>query len=925
MIRRPPRSTLSSSSAASDVYKRQYQRRVRGSHLRPMAQLMEVVPTEVPADFNTLWSNAIRADEFLEGAPGPHMGMGAEPTAREDRIANAGHCSANAGYGHENSSAGDPDKGSLCGFPQDLLIRQILAHLPPKPLLNATMVCHEWSWLCSQDMLWKNLYLNVKFWRIWYDDPTDWRQEFLWRHKQELVSERNEEPEGATLGEGEMPHWHRLWHGGGDDLSEGIPTVKVTQGGMAEDAGVAPLGAFAEESEVFSSIQEAVDSVEAGTRIIVGPGTYSEETISVDKEGIEIVGCGGQADRVIVNANMQLLGSTMRLANLNIRTQPNLNDEGSVRIAEGSGANIEDCDIRGSVILSDGSDGLVRNNRIHSGFQNGVSVEGATGTIVNNDVTGHKMCGMVLKGDADPVVRNNTFSGNDLAGVVIGGDATGTFEGNQAIQNRHYGMAVGASAEPMIRGNLCKENHLGGLLASGHSAGLIENNEVSDNTGHGMVLAGSNTSVATGNVFHNNSEAGMALCGDSRASVEDNRIYKNGGAGAIIQDAATPVMRRNRLKTNDGEGIVVLDNAGGTIENNQVSNNGAAGVVLNENSNPTVRSNTVSNNRGYGIMARDHSQASIVQNKVQGNEMTGVSIHDQAQIRVTENLVSHNHSAGITLSDQADSVVEKNHVTANALAGIQVSGDNILLRDNRVSRNAHVGCLVTSSCKNVVIADNTFQHNTVSEVLIQDQANPTILNNSFVPFGEERASGEPPLPVSLEHPPKVEHRLAVSLENDSIGTVGVGRAGMLAVHTAAIDGKLCLYAVNRASSAVTLTFELWNDGAGNGTKKVMAVKVLQCTPEEPVQMLMNEFGIAVPCDVTCYAPRQGVPHDFEPEQLQVYGFCLVPDTSDAEHGWKKTAVTPSSKTVTESFHDVNLSRYERNTGCQMVLDDSMSE
>eukprot|EP00828_Plagiopyla_frontata_P041992 TRINITY_DN6151_c0_g1_i2.p1 TRINITY_DN6151_c0_g1~~TRINITY_DN6151_c0_g1_i2.p1 ORF type:complete len:107 (+),score=29.66 TRINITY_DN6151_c0_g1_i2:87-407(+) len=30
MLRRPPRSTLSSSSAASDVYKRQYQRRVHG-------------------------------------------------------------------------------------------------------------------------------------------------------------------------------------------------------------------------------------------------------------------------------------------------------------------------------------------------------------------------------------------------------------------------------------------------------------------------------------------------------------------------------------------------------------------------------------------------------------------------------------------------------------------------------------------------------------------------------------------------------------------------------------------------------------------------------------------------------------------------------------------------------------------------------
>eukprot|EP00656_Telonema_subtile_P056856 TRINITY_DN9208_c0_g1_i3.p1 TRINITY_DN9208_c0_g1~~TRINITY_DN9208_c0_g1_i3.p1 ORF type:complete len:249 (+),score=12.40 TRINITY_DN9208_c0_g1_i3:91-837(+) len=36
MIRRPPRSTLSSSSAASDVYKRQYQRRVRGCIARRM-------------------------------------------------------------------------------------------------------------------------------------------------------------------------------------------------------------------------------------------------------------------------------------------------------------------------------------------------------------------------------------------------------------------------------------------------------------------------------------------------------------------------------------------------------------------------------------------------------------------------------------------------------------------------------------------------------------------------------------------------------------------------------------------------------------------------------------------------------------------------------------------------------------------------
>eukprot|EP00656_Telonema_subtile_P056619 TRINITY_DN908_c0_g1_i5.p1 TRINITY_DN908_c0_g1~~TRINITY_DN908_c0_g1_i5.p1 ORF type:complete len:198 (+),score=14.96 TRINITY_DN908_c0_g1_i5:124-717(+) len=47
MIRRPPRSTLSSSSAASDVYKRQYQRRVRGSHQSAMPKHAATTPQNI--------------------------------------------------------------------------------------------------------------------------------------------------------------------------------------------------------------------------------------------------------------------------------------------------------------------------------------------------------------------------------------------------------------------------------------------------------------------------------------------------------------------------------------------------------------------------------------------------------------------------------------------------------------------------------------------------------------------------------------------------------------------------------------------------------------------------------------------------------------------------------------------------------------
>ena len=106
--------------------------------------------------------------------------------------------------------------------------------------------------------------------------------------------------------------------------------------------------------------------------------------------------------QVFVDANIDMCMG--RLANLNIRTQPTNTTQGAVELKGALKATIEDCNIEGSLILSDSRETLVRNNFIHSGQQNGVLVEGGDGSIINNDVTGHKMCGLVLKGNAYPMV-----------------------------------------------------------------------------------------------------------------------------------------------------------------------------------------------------------------------------------------------------------------------------------------------------------------------------------------------------------------------------------------------------------------------------------------------------------------------------------------------------------------------------------------
>ena len=264
------------------------------------------------------------------------------------------------------------------------------------------------------------------------------------------------------------------------------------------------------------------------------------------------------------------------------------------------------------------------------------------------------------------------------------------------------------------------------------------------------------------------------------------------------------------------------------------------------------------------------------------------------------------------------------------------------LRQNRVSRNAQAGCVVGSSGR-VCIEDNHFKNNTLSEVVVQDEANQTtIKNNSFTSKASEILSLGSSLslddncdPLSLE--------AALSQETDFVGTAGMGKARKRSIHLADRMARLCIFCQNSSAHDATVrwcalhdlkseqyplsqvVFELWR----SGEKKVTTVRVPSSSKP---QLVIPGVPITPGCDVWAYAPGSCAnlrimhcPEQMLPDQLMLYGFCVVDSESKR---WEKLALQPSDRRGglhrKGKGHKVGATqaRYELNTGsCLADADD----
>ena len=90
-----------------------------------------------------------------------------------------------------------------------------------------------------------------------------------------------------------------------------------------------------------------------------------------------------------------------------------------------------------SVSIGQGSDPVLRRNRIHDGKQGGVLIyEQGHGTLEDNDIFANAHAGVVIIEGGDPVLRRNRITQNGYKAIWVYEGGGGTFEDNDLRGNQ---------------------------------------------------------------------------------------------------------------------------------------------------------------------------------------------------------------------------------------------------------------------------------------------------------------------------------------------------------------------------------------------------------------------------------------------------------------------------------------------------------
>lgn len=260
---------------------------------------------------------------------------------------------------------------------------------------------------------------------------------------------------------------------------------------------------FRTESELGTTIQEAIDSADEDDTVYVPSGIYTEN--------------------LIINKSITLEGQHKDTTTIDG------GGIGHVIFVD----NTEDVTISGFTIQNSGSYGVFLNNSDN--------VE-----INNNIVTGNGYGIKLLNSDYNTIESNNI--NNNTRGIGLTASDENTIESNDIVENNQEGIEANTFCiHNTISENFIDDNGEQGIFAEYDSQIRIIRNTISNNHQQGMIYFFSDNGTIAENTVHSNWQTGIDIWGTSDTDVFWNNVSGNDVEGIRIYWDS----HRNEIYGND--------------------------------------------------------------------------------------------------------------------------------------------------------------------------------------------------------------------------------------------------------------------------------------------------------------------------------------------------------------------------------------
>ncbi|WP_323310664.1 DUF1565 domain-containing protein [Anabaena cylindrica] len=297
-------------------------------------------------------------------------------------------------------------------------------------------------------------------------------------------------------------------------------------------------GGNGSENAPLKTITQALRTAQADTIIMLSPGTYSPETGEVFpitmKQGVSIQGdTRNQGRGVKIIGGGEYLSRSFGSKNIAIV---------GANQAALSGVTVTNSNSRGYGLWIESSNPLIQENTFTGNTQDGISIAGnATATISKNYFNSNGANGITVSGDSRPEIRENFF------------------------QNTGFGINIAQNAAPIIIGNQIQDNR-SGVIVQANSSPILRNNIIQGSKEDGLVVIAQatpdlgNAQEPGGNQFRNNGRSDInAKAAKQVVSAPGNNLARNRIIGNVDFNARTaataPIVRNSALNSLSAQTI----------------------------------------------------------------------------------------------------------------------------------------------------------------------------------------------------------------------------------------------------------------------------------------------------------------------------------------------------------------------------------